>query len=519
MILDIKTLIIVDFAIAIINAGTIAIIWRQYKNHFAGLSLWFVSMALQVIGLALMIMRREVTDIVSVVLANFFLITSVVIFLIGLERFVGKKSRQIHNFILLAIFICFIVYYNVFNPNLTMRKILWSGMVAIFYSQGWWLLLRRVTPSLRRMTRITCMILGCYVAVSLVRIMLLVIFPLQTLNFFKSGIADSLSVTLYIMLGICLAISLILMVSKRLFEEVQAQERKFTTAFHSSPYAILLTRLSDGTIIEVNDGFVKIIGYQYDEVIGKTMLNMDIWHNPEDRTTIITELIKGNEVYGIEFPFRKKSGDIITGLFSASIIMIDNEQCILSSISDITELSQIKQRLQILATHDALTGLPNRTLLYEWFNIALTNARSKNTKLAIMSLDFDNFKPINDILGHDTGDKVLIAAATRLKELLRESDIIARFGGDEFVLLFVGTHKEEISEFVQNIIRIFRNPLNIEGRKIDLHASVGVAIYPEDGEDINELIKKSDKALYYVKNNGRDDYRFFSDLSNQGSIN
>ena len=514
MIFDIKTLILLNFVINIINAGSIAIIWHQYRKRFAGISLWLVNMTLQAVGLSLIFLRDVVADFVAIVLSNTLLIAGAVILLIGMERFIGKKSSQIHNYSLLVAYVCLNTYYFSISPNMTMREILISAMIVIIFSQICWLLLRRVALDLRYVTRITGVVLGCYVVVSLVRMILLIIFPLQTSDFFKSGLIDSLSITSYIMISVCFTISMILMVNRRLLGEVQAQEEKFTIAFHSSPYVIMITRSSDGGIIEVNDGFVNIIGHQYADVIGKTTIDLCIWAKDEDRVAIVNELSKDNKVQGVEFQFRKKSGSMMTGLFSAKIIMINNEKCILSSISDITELSQMKQMLQDMATHDALTGLPNRRLFYDRFNIALANAQRKNKKLAVVSLDLDKFKTINDKLGHDAGDKVLIEAAGRLTSFLRKIDTVARFGGDEFVLLLGEiNHKDDAIKVIQKILNGFRQSFIIGEHKLNLSASIGIALYPEDGSDINDLIKKSDEALYYIKDNGRDNYQFYAEFT------
>ena len=148
------------------------------------------------------------------------------------------------------------------------------------------------------------------------------------------------------MLFILLTYSLALMVNKRLLVEVKTQEEKFAKAFHSSPYAITLTRLSDGQIVEVNDGFLNISGYQYAEVIGKTTVDLHLWDKEEDRVVAVNELSKSGKVQGREFQFRKKSGEMITGLFSAEIIPINNQEFVLSSISDITERKRAEEALR-----------------------------------------------------------------------------------------------------------------------------------------------------------------------------
>jgi diguanylate cyclase (GGDEF)-like protein/PAS domain S-box-containing protein len=342
---------------------------------------------------------------------------------------------------------------------------------------------------------------------------LLILSPLQTNDFFKFGFAHSVTITLYIILGICLTVGIILMVTRRLLVEVQVQEEKFTAAFHSSPYGIMLTRLSDGVIIEVNDGFVSLLGYEYDEAIGKTSLALGIWAKEEDRQTVVNELSQGCELHGAEFQFRKKSGDIMTGLFSASNILINNEKWVLSNISDITELSQMKQKLQVMATHDSLTELPNRRLFFDRFDLAMSNAQRKKSGLILMSLDLDNFKTINDELGHDIGDAVLVMVAARMKEKLRKVDTVARFGGDEFVLLFGEiNHKKDAADLAQKLLHELRQPVVISEHHLMLSASIGIAMYPEDGQEMDDLIKKSDDALYFAKRQGKDSFKFWNEL-------
>lgn len=516
MVFDIRTLIILYFIISAINAGSIAIIWIQYKNRFAGLSLGLAGLILHVVGSVLMLMRSAIPVFAAIVIANSLLLTGARVLLIGLEHFVGiKESRHRQDYFLLAIFVGAITYYTAIEPSMTMREIIISIMIVIIKFQGCWLMLKRVDPSLRPVTYITGLVLGGYVAVSLVRAILLILFPLKTNDFFKSGLIDSMAITMYIILNACLTISIIMMVTRRLLSEVQIQEEKVTAAFHSSQHGIILTRLHDGEITEVNDGFTSLVGYKYDEVIGKTILELGIWVKEEDRLIVTNKLLQGNNVQGAEFQFRKKSGDIMIGLFSARIIIINFEKHILLNISDITELSKMKQKLEVMATHDSLTGLPNRRLFFNRFNLALDNAQQRNNGLVLMSLDLDNFKTINDELGHDIGDAVLVTIAARMKGILRKVDTVARFGGDEFVLLLGEIYsKESAVGLVQKLLQEIREPFFVDTHRLVLSVSIGVAVYPEDGKDMDDLIKKSDDAMYLAKRQGGDTFRFYDELSN-----
>ncbi|HWQ22077.1 MAG TPA: PAS domain-containing protein [Clostridia bacterium] len=175
---------------------------------------------------------------------------------------------------------------------------------------------------------------------------------------------------------------------------------------------------------------------------------------------------------------------------------------------DITERKQMETQLEEMATHDFLTGLPNRRLLLDRFEIAAALAHRNKTRLAVMSLDLDQFKEINDTYGHDSGDQVLKGVGKRLSGSMRGSDTLARVGGDEFVALFLG---EDVLTIAQRIVGSFVDPVTVADHQIQVSASVGIAVYETDGEDMETLISKSDAAMYCAKEHGGSQFRFFAD--------
>lgn len=302
------------------------------------------------------------------------------------------------------------------------------------------------------------------------------------------------------------------MVSQRMLSEVHTEKDKYNKAFNSSPYSLLLTKASDGKIFEVNEGFVKTTGFQPEEVIGKTTLEVGFWSGPEDRAAFVNDLIIEDNVHEKEVKFRIKSGAILTGLLSAKRISAYGEDCLLTSVSDITEMNRIRERLEEMALHDTLTGLPNRKLFYDRADIAFANARRGKSMVAIVSLDVDKLKSVNDQWGHAAGDHVLITVSNRLFNLLRKGDTVSRFGGDEFLILLNGiTRVEDINIIVKKMIDGVAEPIPLEGNEIVISASVGIAIYPNDDSEIEELIRKSDEAMYYIKEHGRNGFMFYSD--------
>ena len=183
---------------------------------------------------------------------------------------------------------------------------------------------------------------------------------------------------------------------------------------------------------------------------------------------------------------------------------------ILGIYDDITEQKQTEERIHYLANFDPLTGLPNRTLLNDHLKYALSLAKRSNGNLTLMFLDLDHFKDINDTLGHNIGDSLLIEIAKRLRLLLREEDTVTRLGGDEFILLLPGVNAQGAANVAQKLLDVMAEPIQIEEYDLSLTASIGIAIYPEDGVDLDTLSKSADTAMYQAKNAGRQGYRFFT---------
>jgi diguanylate cyclase (GGDEF)-like protein len=180
------------------------------------------------------------------------------------------------------------------------------------------------------------------------------------------------------------------------------------------------------------------------------------------------------------------------------------------------ERKQLEQRLAYIATHDNLTGLPNRVLLNDRLSMSLTQAQRKVKKLAVMMLDLDRFKNINDTLGHSVGDELLKACAGRLTDILRKGDTVARLGGDEFILLLpeIG-NPGEVIDIAERIIDRFRQPFILREHTVSISTSIGIAMFPDQGIDIEALLKNADVAMYQVKGSGRCNYAVFDELTNR----
>ncbi|PWR74183.1 sensor histidine kinase [Methanospirillum lacunae] len=372
MVFDIKTLILINFLVNFVNVFVAFIIWQQYKRRFSGLTCLLASMIMEAGGIGLVLFNGTIPDFFSIVLGNGMMLIGWVFLLIGLERFTGKPGPQIQNFILLAIFFISETYFLYIQPNLSLRENVMEFLIVLIDLQLCYLLFGKISGSIKKTTQIIAHVMGIHLVFSIILLVLEFLFPFKGNKFFFSGMIGEIIPTTYLLMGILVIIAFIMMVTSRLLEEIRAQEEKFNTAFHSSPYAIIITRVSDGGIFEINDGFTAITGYQPEEVLGKTTVELSIWEKPRDRSLLVTDITKG-KVRGVQVEIRAKSGKIISGLFSADIVTINSEQCILSSVSDITELKHTEQaliqanrKLNLLSSitrHDIL----NRTMVIQFY--------------------------------------------------------------------------------------------------------------------------------------------------------
>ncbi len=288
----------------------------------------------------------------------------------------------------------------------------------------------------------------------------------------------------------------------------------------ASPNGIVIT--SADTIIEsVNPAFTRLTGYSPEEAIGKTPA---LLKSGRHDTTFYQELwrtLRESGYWQGEIWNRRKSGEIypewltITELKDAS----GGEHKYVGIFTDISERKENEQKIRALAYYDALTGLPNRRLFQDRLELALPQMRRNHQQLAVLFIDLDLFKRINDTLGHDVGDQVLVEMAGRLKACVRESDTVSRMGGDEFTILQPDVKDPSNAlQLASRIVASLREPFVSSGRELYVTSSVGIAVYPEDGETPEELTKNADTAMYRAKELGRNNYQLYTGAMNAASV-
>ncbi len=269
-----------------------------------------------------------------------------------------------------------------------------------------------------------------------------------------------------------------------------------------------------GNIIFFNDSLLRMLGYSRDEFTGMNYRNL----TDEETARLVLQVC--DEVYrtgkpsgGIEIEVMQKNGTMRVVEISVSLILDakGHEVGFRNLIRDVTERKKSEETIRRLAYHDALTGLPNRLLFTDRLNMAITRAKRNRQYLAVMILDLDYFKDINDTLGHHMGDRLLQDVGSRLTGLLRKGDTIARMGGDEFLVLLPEINNVTVTTMIaQKIVESFQSPFVIDDRKLHITTSIGIAIYPDVSDDVETLIKHADIAMYCAKGSGRNNYKLFT---------
>ncbi len=287
--------------------------------------------------------------------------------------------------------------------------------------------------------------------------------------------------------------------------------RLAATVFENAHEGIIITN-ENGEIIEVNNSFEKLTGFSYDEAVGENPRILKSGrHNAQFYENIWDSIINKGYWLG-EIWNKKKSGEIFVSNTTILSVRADEKSIshFVGIFTDVTLLRMKEEQIEHFSQFDSLTHLPNRLILADRIEQSLARARRTKTRVAVAYLDLDSFKPINDKIGHDAGDRLISEIALRLKENVREGDTVARPGGDEFVLLLtdIGS-REECENTLKRLLDIISKPFPVDGLPIHVTMSVGVTLYPEDSSDAETLLRHSDQAMHEAKQSGRNRYHFF----------
>ena len=294
---------------------------------------------------------------------------------------------------------------------------------------------------------------------------------------------------------------------------LRKSKAKFAALFALLSERIALIRLDDGRVLNVSRGFCEYFGYGASEVVGRSTLpgDLGLWVDAGHRRQWRETIERDGEVHDFEAPMRRKDGAFFKALLSGKRVEVDGEPCALAVVRDFDERDRPAERQEPVAHHDPLTGLPNRRLLEDRLRQAIGHDERAGARVAVCTLDLDGFGEVNDLLGRQTGDQMLIEVGKRLMAGVRSGDTVARLGGDEFAIVLSGlTGDDEWQSALDRLLLALSAPYAFGDRMREgLSASVGVTLYPDDPADPDTLIRHADHAMFAAKQAGKNRCQMF----------
>jgi diguanylate cyclase (GGDEF)-like protein/PAS domain S-box-containing protein len=343
---------------------------------------------------------------------------------------------------------------------------------------------------------------------------------------FSGTLGDAQRTAQSIVVGLMLAVSAFFLVaaiglSRRLLRQREAvegalreNEAQMRQLVESAPLPLLIVGRRDESLLYANSRALQQFGLTASQA--KTAKAGDFYLDRTTREAILSAIDRDGSIRDFEVEMQDRMGLRFWAVISSQRIRYAGQSCLLTALVNIDDRKRLQDDMRFRAFHDALTGLPNRAMFLDALDRALKKAKRTDERFSVLFIDLDRFKVINDTLGHFAGDRLLQAVAERLREGVRESDLVARLGGDEFVILAEGHGgPEDVSHIAEKVLQHLERPFAIDGREVALTASIGISSHPDDGDDLDELVKSADIAMYQAKEEGRNAFRFYAPSINK----
>jgi len=517
--MDILTLAIILSLASGMQTAALYGLYRMDKAH-SGSGWWTLGSAFLAMGFAFNLLRNIPALGITAIIANSALFFAGLVFIyIGVLRFFDQQERRGWLVALGVIFTLLIVYFTSVGKDLLARRLIVSIAVAalsLFISRA---LIVYKTRSVKDSAHFLAAVFLANGSFFIVRAWITFSgSPVQSA--FSSALTQTSTYLVSLIISTLWTFGFIIMVNQRLYAESREAKEHFELIFNTSPDAVLITRLDDGRIVDINDGFTVLTGFTNAEVTGKSTLELDIWENPADRRKFAAELGDNGFCENMEVSFRRKNGSQLIGMISAKLITLQGTTHVLSVSRDITErkraenaLEESNRKLEALSITDGLTGIANRRHFDEILAREHARLTRSGAELSLILLDIDHFKAFNDNYGHVKGDECLRRIARVMADCTaRPADLAARYGGEEFACILPETDRigaVVIAEKIRRSILALAIPHKGSDIADVITASLGVVTVPcaLDGSTV-EILDQADELLYRAKSSGRNRVEF-----------
>lgn len=487
--IDLATIALILVLSSIFQAIFILLLASKYPgvDHF-GVSCSFYALGF----LFIMFQDSNANGLITVVLGNALLLLALIFQYMGLVRFLELPENKWFPPLIFGSCLVTVIYFQLIFDSISLRIFfvyLSFGLIALLVAGT----LRRKSNSLfMRQIPILFLIFASASIFSILRAFYALFSP-PIANALAPALFQVLSFTGAFIVNIIVTFTFVMMVNERVSSDIRTAKEQFEQIFNLSPDASLITTLPDSKIVNFNLGFLNFTGFSREEVLNKSLLDLNIYENPTDREKLLNEITTNQSVDDFELKFRNKNNDIRICSVSAKIISLNTTPHVISIIHDITDRKRNEEAVLYLSYHDQLTGLYNRRFYEEELHRLDT---PRNLPIALLMADVNGLKLINDAYGHQMGDRILKEFAEILKNECRHDEIVSRVGGDEFVVLFSQTNQKSVESIVKRLNTAISNV------RIDhtiLSVSMGFALKKDPQDDLNDVFKRAEDAMYQHK--------------------
>lgn len=471
-------------------------LWQRQRKRYLGIGWWSLYLGGKSLGYASILLREAAPAWISVFLGNFFLLLSLPALLKGTREFASREGRRaaparlgLLDTLIIALTLGGMLWVSLSDSNPQLRYLVTAPAFVWFYARVALLLLRKPEGLNVPSFRFAGLAYALMIPVIILRAPLVLLEGPATQGL-SPGNAENL---IFVSLAVLVAASTlaqILMVTERTAYHLNNERERFRYTFEEAPFGILLSRMSDGRILDINRCLCRLGGFKESDAIGASTRDYDLWVNPADRESLWKRIYEGGRIENEEYSFRRRDGKEIRSLVTARKISYDGEDTLMSIVRDVTEVREQEERLRRMSTHDTLTGLPMRRYYFDLAGIAAAQASRSGRRFAVLTVDLEDFQRINETFGHVQGDCALVEAVSRIKGQLREGDSLFRLGEESFAALLadIGDQSDPL-RVMARIQSVFERRFELAGIETRLTCVQGLALYPEDGESPESLLK------------------------------
>lgn len=503
--LDNRTLLAAVSLITIGAAIVLTILW-WIRPKSTGVGHWALGILLIGAGCMSTVVRGHIDMFFSVVIVNTIIVLGMQLIFQGLRIFTERKSFIFYDVAITCLTATLFYYFFYIEPNLTIRTVLYSFLVGMVSVAIVFTLLTDNNKVRRKSSHPVAIIFGLFAFFHIMRGIMEMFFPSD-----KAPLDGGTPETLLYLSSIFIISGLVITLVLQTYFILESKLKSYLLAIENSASSIMIVN-RDWIIEYANPETLKKTGYSQEEMVGGSI---DLLHSKEVRVADIPEVLQcleSGQIWRGQLYSKKKNGEQFWELASIAPMIQANGNIThyVAIKEDITDIKNAKQRIHYMANHDTLTGLPTRMMFMEHLNDAIKFANQNDAKVAVLFVDLDGFKAVNDSYGHNAGDELLKVIAARLIGCVRDKDMVSRMGGDEFVItLSNAVNKEIVSMIAQRMIDTIAQPVEFNGHLLMVTASIGISLYPDNSQDSKELVIQADQAMYQIKHSGKSRHIFF----------